>query len=46
MKLLYNSDQAGPIEDYLRGCLTKISEMRLEGYASTMLAAMNPIKKN
>ena len=40
IQLLTSSDQAGHLDDYLHGCLTKMSEMRLEGVASTILAAM------
>ena len=45
MQLLTSSDQAGPVEDYLCECLTKMSEMKLEGAASTTLAAMDHIQE-
>ena len=45
MQLLNSSDQAGPVEDFLCGCLTKMSEIVLEGAAPAMIAAMHHIKK-
>ena len=43
MQLLATSEQSGPVEDYLHGCLTKMLEMTLEEAVSTMLIAMNHI---
>ena len=45
IQLLTISDQPGPVEDYLRECLAKMSEMRLERFASTILVAMNKIQE-
>ena len=45
IQLLTSSDQAGHLDDYLHGCLTKMSEMRLEGAAYTTLEAMNHIQE-
>ena len=44
-QLLTRSDQAGHVEDYLNGHLTKISEKRLEGTNSTMLASTNHVNE-
>ena len=44
-QLLTSSDQAGPVEDYLNGCLTKMSEMPLEGAAFTMMEAVSHINE-
>ena len=41
MQLLTSSDQAAPAEDYMCEYLNKMSELRLDGSTSTMLAAMN-----